>query len=115
MAQGTETILTYAHHAIVCSGKNCTSGLSLIKYLKRRLQEEGLDQGKQHVRANRAGCLGICTDGPIMVVYPEGIWYHKLDEAAIEQIISSHFLMQKPVEQYIFHNNSEKSIRSPTS
>jgi cob(I)alamin adenosyltransferase len=45
----------------------------------------------------------VCSDGPIMVVYPEGIWYHHVDEAALERIYEEHILGGQPVEALIFH------------
>ncbi len=96
-------IAPYRYHALLCAGKNCTTGLNLVKYLRARLQEEGLDQGSNHVRVNRAGCLGICTQGPIMVVYPEGVWYAALDEVVIDRIIERHFKSHQPLLSHCFY------------
>ena len=54
------------------------------------------------VMINNTGCFGICQNGPLMVVYPEGIWYGNLDEQAIETICEQHFEQGKPVEEYMF-------------
>jgi len=91
------TVEPYRYHALLCAGKNCTTGLSLVKYLRTRLQQEGLDQGSNHVRVNRAGCLGICSQGPTMVVYPDGVWYASLNESIIDQIIDCHFKRHQPL------------------
>ena len=99
-------IKPYHYHAVLCAGKNCTEGMKLVKYLKQRIQDEGLQEGEFAVRVNRAGCLGICSQGPIMVVYPQGIWYAGLNEAVIDQIIESHFRQHTPLASHCFHQQA---------
>lgn len=53
------------------------------------------------VMINNTGCFGICQNGPVMVVYPEGIWYGSLDEDKIIRICEEHFEEGKPVEEYM--------------
>jgi (2Fe-2S) ferredoxin len=48
-------------------------------------------------------CFGICRNGPIMVIYPEGIWYNRLNEKAIHRIVNEHILGGIPVMDYIFN------------
>ncbi len=97
------SLAPYRRHVLLCAGKNCVEGMRLLQYLKRRIQEEGLHTGANAVRANRAGCLGVCTQGPIMVVHPDGIWYARLDESVIDRIIDAHFLRDAPLREYCFH------------
>ncbi len=89
----------YRYHAILCCGEKCDSGAQLLQYAKRRLMECEIGD----VRMNRAGCLGVCMQGPIMVVYPDGVWYCNLDEARIDEIIERHFRGGEPVEEIVFH------------
>ncbi|MDX8388140.1 MAG: NAD(P)H-dependent oxidoreductase subunit E [Ghiorsea sp.] len=97
------SIKPYKRHAVMCVGKSCGENMPLLKYIKKRLVEEGLDSGDDAVRANRAGCLGVCEQGPIMVVYPEGAWYSDLDEDKVDEIIASHLKAGKPVDALAFH------------
>ncbi len=53
------------------------------------------------VMINNTGCFGICQKGPVMVVYPQGIWYGNLDEDAIIKIAEQHLEEGKPVEEYM--------------
>jgi len=55
--------------------------------------------GQGKVRVNRAGCLDRCEEGPVCVVYPEGIWYTFIDEEDLDEIIDSHIINGKLVNR----------------
>jgi len=57
----------------------------------------------QRVKCSLADCLGVCAGGPILVVYPDGVWYHHVDAAALERIFHDHLLEGRPVDELIFH------------
>ena len=67
-------------------------------HMKKRIKKLGLN-GEDKVRINRAGCLDRCNEGPLMVVYPEAIWYTFVDNADIDEIIDSHLINGKVVER----------------
>jgi len=96
-------IAPYKHHAIMCVGKACGENMPLLQYIKKRMNEEGLAEGEGAVRVNRAGCLGVCEQGPVMVVYPEGVWYANMDEVKVDEIIEKHLKNGKPVDTLAFH------------
>ncbi|HDY86103.1 hypothetical protein LCGC14_1367960 [marine sediment metagenome] len=68
---------------------------SLRDYAKQRVKELKLKK----IRVNNAGCLNRCTLGPILVIYPEGTWYHYETEADIDEIIDSHLVNDMIVER----------------
>jgi (2Fe-2S) ferredoxin len=70
----------------------------LRDYAKARVKEMGL-AGPGKVRVNRAGCLDRCEQGPVCVVYPEGIWYTYIDEEDIDEIIDKHIVNGELVER----------------
>lgn len=71
-----------------------SGAVDLVQKLMMEIEERDLSAD---VMVNNTGCFGICDKGPIMVVYPEGVWYGALDEDAIETICEQHFENGMPV------------------
>jgi len=67
-------------------------------YAKSRIKALALS-GAGKVRVNQAGCLDRCEEGPVCVVYPEGIWYTYVDEMDVDEIIDSHLVEGEPVKR----------------
>jgi (2Fe-2S) ferredoxin len=67
-------------------------------YAKQRIKALGLN-GEGRVRINSAGCMDRCDEGPVLVVYPEGVWYTYVDTADIDEIISEHIQNGRVVER----------------
>ncbi|KAF7600579.1 MAG: 2Fe-2S ferredoxin [Candidatus Dactylopiibacterium carminicum] len=96
----------YKHHVFVCCNQReapadcCANHRSseLAAYAKDRAKTLGLARGGR-IRINRAGCLGRCDDGPILVIYPEGTWYHFDREADIDEILTEHLQHGRIVER----------------
>lgn len=88
----------YERHVFVCtSGKTCpTQGSKdVFAALRGAVVEAGL---KAHVRVNHSGCLGQCGHGPMVVIYPENVWYGNVQATNATQIISEHFVGGIPVD-----------------
>ncbi|CAN5352367.1 ferredoxin [soil metagenome] len=96
----------YRHHVLVCTGEFCSSdrrGRTLYADLPRLLEREGLLFGPARVKRGETPCLGVCAGGPVMVVYPEGIWYAGVTPELLERIVVRHLRDGQPVREAIFH------------
>jgi (2Fe-2S) ferredoxin len=96
----------YKHHVFFCcnqrdKGEACCNnhGAQDIRdYAKERIKALGL-AGAGKVRVNMAGCLDRCEEGPVMVVYPEEVWYTYVDREDIDEIVSEHLQHGRVVER----------------
>lgn len=96
----------YQHHVFFCLNRRADGSAcccdhdadGLFDYAKSRIKQLGLN-GQGKVRINRAGCLDRCAEGPVMVVYPEAVWYTFVDQEDIDEIIESHLKAGKVVER----------------
>ena len=99
-------MLFYKYHMFFCTnlredGRPCCqdhNAQEVRDYAKKRVKELGLS-GPGNVRINNAGCLDRCNEGPVAVVYPEGVWYTYVDKDDVDEIISSHLQGGKVVER----------------
>ena len=96
----------YARHVFFCSGKFCDAqrrGINLYNKFPHLLGDLASYYNSERVKRGIAPCLGVCQGGPLMVVSPDGTWYHDVDEEKLEQIIEEHLREGRPVETLIFH------------
>lgn len=99
----------FEKHLFICtSGKTCPKKGpvdEILAIIKNGIKEKGL---KNKIRVNKSGCLDWCDEGPVMVCYPEGIWYTDVQLEDAQEILEEHLVKGNPVERLIYkkENNS---------
>ena len=96
----------FRHHVFFCcnqrqAGDTCCNdndAVGMQTYAKDRIGKLGL-KGKGKVRINKAGCLDRCDEGPVLVVYPDEVWYTYVDKEDIDEIIDEHLIGGRVVKR----------------
>jgi (2Fe-2S) ferredoxin len=99
------TMEPYRHHVLVCTGGFCSpnrGGRELYALLPELLEKVDLLFGPNRVKRGETPCLGVCAGGPILVVYPEGVWYSGVTPKSLERIVKEHLRDGKIVEEFMF-------------
>ncbi len=100
----------YRSHVLVCGGTGCTSSGSqtILQNLEEELKKNGLEN---EIAIVKTGCHGLCAKGPIMVVYPDAIFYSEVKPEDVAEIVSEHLLKGRPVERLIYDENEPEENR----
>jgi len=94
-------------HILVCGGTGCTSSRSpmIVEALEKELAEKGLDK---EVKVVRTGCFGLCELGPIMIVYPEGVFYSRVKPEDAKEIVEEHILKGRIVKHLLYQETLQE-------
>jgi (2Fe-2S) ferredoxin len=96
-------------HLYVCSQQKpegvpscpAAGASAVLSAIEREVLARGLDN---EVQITTSGCQGLCDEGPMMVVYPEGVWYRKVQPSDATDIVSAHLAGGKPVERLVWRD-----------
>ncbi|MGA3160064.1 MAG: methyltransferase [Terracidiphilus sp.] len=107
----------YRIHLFVCTQQKpegvpscpASGSLAVLAALDREIQARGLGGD---VQLTTCGCMGLCEEGPVMVVYPEGIWYQRVQASDIPEIVDRHLCDGKPVDRLIWRDASAMKAMS---
>lgn len=91
---------------LICGGTGCTSSGSavLIDEFENRIQENGLSD---EVKIVRTGCFGLCALGPVVIVYPDGTFYSRVQKEDVAEIVTEHLLKGRVVERLVYSDVDE--------
>ncbi len=100
----------YARHVFLCTGESCSApgvGEAAWEALKGELKARNLSlaTGPQACYRTKVGCLRLCQDGPILLVYPEGTYYGGMTAERIPEFVQKHLVEGRPIEERIFARN----------
>jgi len=99
----------YRFHVYVCTQQkpegvpSCpvSGSFAVLEALDRETRERGLDR---EVQITTCGCLGLCDEGPMMVVYPAGVWYRRVQPSDVSEIVGTHLRERKPLDRLVWND-----------
>ena len=96
-------------HVLICGGTGCTSSGSkvLISTFESEIEKNGL---ADEVKVVQTGCFGLCALGPVVIIYPEGTFYSRVEEKDVAEIVSEHLLKGRLVERLVYKDADESVI-----
>ena len=101
----------YRSTVLVCGGTGCTSSGSgdVIEALKKEIEKQALSE---EVEVVQTGCHGLCALGPIVIVYPDAIYYARVKVSDAAEIVSEHLLKGRPVERLIYREEEQDKVKT---
>ena len=109
MSDDAPYLAPYGRHLFFCDGAlsdHCDPEQQVPRlqaYLASKLGKLGDYMDPNRVKVSASSCLGVCMGGPILAVYPDGVWYHHVDKALIDRIIEEHLRNNRPVLEWAFY------------
>jgi (2Fe-2S) ferredoxin len=101
---------THVRHVLICTGPRCGAESEQAYAMFQRLGE--MIDARPHLKTKRTRtqCFMACKEAPVLVVYPEGVWYRGVDEAALERIVAEHLEGGQEVSELVFHRLAEGDV-----
>ena len=96
-------------HVLICGGTGCTSSGSkvLMSTFESEIEKNGL---AEEVKVVQTGCFGLCALGPVVIIYPEGTFYSRVQESDVAEIVSEHLLKGRLVDRLVYKDADENVI-----
>lgn len=95
----------YKYQILICGGTGCISSncAAIEAAVKEELKAQGIEK---NVKVYQTGCMGICALGPLMMVLPDRTFYTKLNPEKAKEIVQSHLVNKKPIEEYTYYDKT---------
>ena len=109
-----------SHHLLLCAtptkAKCCApqDGAATWDALKRLVREHGLEDPQRAggvVLRSKVDCLRVCVTGPVLLVWPDGIWYREVSPERLERIVLEHVVQGKPCREWILKQTPWQSVQ----
>ena len=99
---GWSVLPPHQQHLLTCRGPRCTAmgAEACWDQLRASLAAHGLRGADERVLVAQTGCLYPCNRGPVLVVYPDGVWYGHLTPELVERIVAEHLVAGRPLEAH---------------
>lgn len=102
---------THTKHVLMCTGPLCTPGGVKAEAMFKLLGQKIDANPNLRVKRTRTHCMVVCKNkGPILVVYPEGVWYRCEDDKALDKIVTEHLEGGREVTELVFHRLGEGDV-----
>ena len=92
---------THRAHVLICGGTGCTSSGSnaILEEFEKQIKSNGLES---EIKLVKTGCFGLCALGPVVVVYPEGAFYSRVNVEDVAEIVTEHLLNGRIVKKLLY-------------
>ena len=96
----------YRSQVLICGGTGCTSSgsMDILKAMKEELKKRGLEN---EVEIIRTGCFGLCSNGPVVIVYPEGAFYSKVKVEDVPELVEEHLVKGRLLKRLLYKKSIE--------
>lgn len=101
---------SHVKHVLMCTGPRCTAAAPQVPAMFQQLGEKIDARPGLKVKRTRSHCFAVCKQAPVLVVYPDGVWYHNVNELALERIVAEHLEAGQEVSEYVFHRLCEGDV-----
>ncbi|MFD1775901.1 (2Fe-2S) ferredoxin domain-containing protein [Paenibacillus rhizophilus] len=87
-------------HLLFCCSEHCNN--QDVEDVMQAFKEELVEQGiNKTVKINKTSCLGLCGNGPFLIVYPDGVWYYNVTTDDVQRIVKEHLVEGNPVDELV--------------
>jgi NADH:ubiquinone oxidoreductase subunit F (NADH-binding)/(2Fe-2S) ferredoxin/NAD-dependent dihydropyrimidine dehydrogenase PreA subunit len=96
----------YRSQVLICGGTGCTSSesMEILQKLKEEIKKHGIEN---EIEVVRTGCFGLCELGPVVIVYPEGAFYSRMEVSDVEELVSEHLVKGRLLKRKLYHESIE--------
>jgi len=104
----------YRSQILICGGTGCQSSgsIELVNTLKKEFKKHGIEN---EIEIVVTGCFGLCELGPVVIVYPEGVFYSRVEVKDIPELVEEQFVKGRILKRLVYHESmDEDKVRSLT-